>query len=146
MHLPGRDFAFSYYDGAMPERIEPHYGPVKNPHNNSAIIYGSNFACAPGDEQCSHLVVRFGHEGNGTLERGTLISSTQIRVPIPKYTKPDVLDVAISFNAQDFTTKEGLTYGYFDPYLTLVKPKFLSPTNATSLELRGFGFVNSDPA
>lgn len=70
--MPGRSYAFSFYDGAVPTSIEPHFGPVKNPKNEYAIISGNNFACAPGDDECSGLVVRFGHESNGTIVPGKL--------------------------------------------------------------------------
>jgi len=38
--LPSRNYAFSFYDGAVPTSIEPHFGPVKNPKNEYAIISG----------------------------------------------------------------------------------------------------------
>ena len=75
---------------------------------------------------------------------GKLLSDSQIKVAIPKYTKPDVLPVSISFNGQDFST-EPLTYGFFDPYLLSVSPKLVSPKGTTVLDLSGFGFVSSDP-
>lgn len=62
---------------------------------------------------------------------------------IPHYTKPDVLNVAISFNKQDFSTAE-LTYGYFDPYLLMIKPSLIDTEGKTVLQIKGFGFVHSD--
>ena len=60
--MPQREVAFIYYDGPVPRSIEPHFGPVKNPNNATAIIYGTNFVCAPGDYNCDNLVVRLGTE------------------------------------------------------------------------------------
>jgi hypothetical protein len=53
-----------------------------------------------------------------------------------------VLEVAVSFNKQDFTS-DFLTYGYFDPFLLKVNPKIISPKGSTKLTLSGFGFVFS---
>jgi hypothetical protein len=77
--------------------------------------------------------------------KGKLISSSQIYVDIPHYTKPDVLAVAVSFNGQDFSTSV-ITYGYFDPYLIKVSPTLIEMKGGTNVTLSGFGFVFSDPA
>jgi len=62
------------------------------------------------------LHVRFGSEQNGTIVKGHLLSSTQIKIETPAYTQPDVLSLEISFNGKDFTNSN-LTYGYFDPFI-----------------------------
>jgi hypothetical protein len=61
---------------------------------------------------------------------------------VPKYTKPDVLPVEITFNGQDYTN-DNKTYGFFDPYILDVYPRLISPKGTTKVRLYGFGFVNS---
>jgi len=61
---------------------------------------------------------------------------------VPKYTKPDVLPVEVSFNNFDFTSN-GFTYGFFDAYLLNVSPRLVSHLGNTTLTLDGFGFVNA---
>lgn len=94
--LSSRDIAYTYFHAPTLGSIEPHFGSVKNPQNHHSIITGTNFQCLDGD--CANLVVRFGDEKNGTIVPGELISDTQIRVLIPKYPKPDVLPISVSFN------------------------------------------------
>ncbi len=64
---------------------------------------------------------------------------------VPKYTKPDVLKVEVSFNGQDFTNDK-LTYGFFDPFVLSVSPRLISTKGTTRVRLYGFGFVNSSSA
>lgn len=45
-----------------------------------------------------------------------MLSKTQIEAKVPKYTKPDVLEVEIAMNGLDFTN-DNKTYGYYDPYV-----------------------------
>lgn len=61
---------------------------------------------------------------------------------MPKYTKPDVLHVEITFNAQDYT-HDNQTYGFFDPFILDVKPRLISTKGTTRIRLYGFGFVNA---
>lgn len=61
---------------------------------------------------------------------------------MPKYTKPDVLNVEITFNGQDYT-HDNNTYGFFDPFVLNVKPRLISTKGTTRVRLYGFGFVNA---
>ena len=48
----------------------------------------------------------FGDEGNPDNQikvKGEKIADDHVRAKVPKYTKPDVLPVEVSFNGQDFT-------------------------------------------
>jgi len=60
--------------------------------------------------------VRFGDIEFGTIVIGRVISSSQIEVEIPKYTKPDILPVEISFNERDYTNDK-VTYGFYDAFV-----------------------------
>jgi len=42
--------------------------------------------------------VRFGEGRQGIYVKGERISDEKVRVAVPKYTKPDVLPVEITFN------------------------------------------------
>lgn len=73
---------------------------------------------------------------------GTILSATQIEVPIPVYTKPDILPVEVSMNKRDFTN-DHVTYGFYDAFVLDVQPKLISKRGGTKLTIKGFGFVNS---
>ena len=66
------------------------------------MITGKNFVCPNGATTCE-CQVRFGDREFGTIMTGTILSATQIEVPIPVYTKPDILPVEVSMNKRDFT-------------------------------------------
>lgn len=110
------------------QAIEPHFGPVKSPKEEKAIITGQNFEC-PNDD-CSKLVVRFGDAEYGTVVPGRQISSTQIEVIVPKYTKPDILQVEVSMNGFDYTN-DMVTYGFFDAFVLSVHPRLIVKRGGT---------------
>ena len=62
---------------------------------------------------------------------------------VPNYPKPDVLDVEVSFNGQDYSSNH-VNYGFFDPYVLRVTPRLISPKGTTKVTINGFGFVNSE--
>jgi len=70
------------------------------------------------------------------------ISDEKLRVAVPKYSKPDVLNVEVTFNNQDYT-HHNQTYGFFDPFVLDVQPRLISTTGSTKIRLIGFGFVNA---
>jgi len=70
------------------------------------------------------------------------VADDRVRCKVPKYTKPDVLQVELTFNGQDYT-HDNQTYGFFDPYVLDVKPRLISTKGTTKVRLYGFGFVNS---
>jgi len=76
------------------------------------------------------------------MVKGDKVGDDRIRALVPKYTKPDVLPVEVTFNGQDFT-HDNLTYGFFDPYVLDVKPRLISTKGTTRVRLYGFGFVNA---
>jgi len=63
---------------------------------------------------------------------------------VPKYTKPDVLNVELSTNGEDFTNDK-VSYGFFDPFLINVSPRLIvaGGSDRSQLKLSGFGFVNT---
>jgi len=104
-------------------------------------LTGSDFICPAGD--CSKLFVKFFDKNQNKITvPGTLVNSNQVMCAIPKYTKPDVLRVEVSFNGIDFTN-DNKTYGYYDPYLIDVKPRLIAKDGSTKLTLIGLGFADS---
>lgn len=71
-----------------------------------------------------------------------MTSNNTVVCSVPPYTKPDVLEVEVTFNDQDYT-HDGLTYGFFDPYVVSVNPRLIDISGSTVVQLKGFGFVNS---
>ena len=49
------------------------------------------------------MLVRFGDPENGIYMKGNKTGDNQVTVRVPKYTKPDVLPVEVTFNGQDYT-------------------------------------------
>jgi hypothetical protein len=86
--------------------------------------------------------VRFGDPENGIFVKGNKTGDDRIVAKVPKYTKPDVLPVEVTFNGQDYT-HDNQTYGFFDPYVLDVKPRLISAKGTTRVRLYGFGFVNA---
>jgi hypothetical protein len=70
------------------------------------------------------------------------MSDERVRALIPRFTRPDVLHVEVTFNGQDYTN-DNQTYGFFDPYVLRVEPRLISTKGTTKVRLIGFGFVNS---
>lgn len=85
----GATYSYLYYESPSITGIEPKFGPVKNPLNESVDITGKNFKCP--DTECKDLYVRFGPADNGIKVKGERVDANTIRCVIPKYTKPDVL-------------------------------------------------------
>jgi hypothetical protein len=85
----GATYSYLYYESPSITGIEPKFGPVKNPMNESIDITGKNFKCP--DIECKDLYVRFGPVDNGIKVKGERVDANTIRCVIPKYTKPDVL-------------------------------------------------------
>ncbi len=135
--------SYLYYNAPQITSISPKYGPVKSTEDEYLDIWGKNFQCP--DPDCKELFVRFGEENNPDNQikvKGELISGDHIRCKVPKYTKPDVLPVEVTFNDQDYTNDRN-TYGFFDPYILDVKPRLINIRGTTRVRLYGFGFVNS---
>jgi hypothetical protein len=136
---PNDTHSYEYYAAPHLTKLYPSYGPVKAKNLHIMEIEGTNFECP--DENCTDLKVRFGEPPyQGIYVPGTYLNSTFISCPIPKYTKPDVLRVEATFNDEDYTD-DGLTYGYYDPYVLNVKPRLISVEGTTKVEIIGFGFV-----
>jgi hypothetical protein len=94
---PTKNYGFSYYGAPKIGAINPNFGPVKSPNNESILISGQNFNCP--DPSCVNLWVRFGDPENGILVPGVKVGDNLVQASVPKYTKPDVLPVEITFNS-----------------------------------------------
>jgi hypothetical protein len=104
-------------------------------------IHGTNFKC-PNDD-CSNIKVRFGKPPeNAIYVKGELVEQGTIECLVPKYAKPDVMQVEISFNGLDYSN-DNMTFGYYDPYVIDVEPRLLVTDGSTDITVKGLGFVNS---
>lgn len=112
----GKSYTFEYYDAPEVSAVKPRFGPVKSPNNEKVVIEGKNFVCPNND--CSKVTVRFGGPNNevSIYMPGEVIDETHIGCYVPKFTKPDVLEVEISLDGYDYTHNHQ-TYGFFDAYL-----------------------------
>lgn len=137
---PNATYSYTYYNAPRVSSISPPYGPVKSPNGERITLTGTNFNCP--DTECKDLMVRFGDPQNGIFVKGTRTGPTTVECAVPKYTKPDVLPVEVTFNGQDFTNDNN-TYGFFDPYVLDVQPRLIHARGSTRVRLYGFGFVNS---
>lgn len=96
-----KNYSYVYYGAPKISSIGPNFGPVKSPNNESILITGQNFNCP--DPTCANLWVRFGDPDNGILVPGVKVGDNVVQCQVPRYTKPDVLPVEITFNGQDYT-------------------------------------------
>jgi len=95
------------------------------------------------DDDCKNVKVRFqDKEGNSIFAPCKVLDSKTITAKVPKYTKPDVLQVEISMNGLDFTN-DNKTYGYYDPYVIDAQPRLISVKGTTIVTVSGVGFVDS---
>ena len=117
--IPKKSYSFTYYESPHVAKLTPAYGPVKHKGDLYADIEGSNFVCP--EPTCSDLLVRFGEPGTAIYLPGIWVSTSHIRVKVPKYSKPDVLRVEVTTNGKDWS-KDSKTYGYFDPYVIRTEP------------------------
>jgi hypothetical protein len=113
---------------------------VKSEDDQVITITGQYFACP--DSDCKDLYVRFGDPDSGIFVKANKTGDNEVQCKVPKYTKPDVLPVEVTFNGEDYT-HDNFTYGFFDPYILDVQPRLISMKGTTLVRLYGFGFVNS---
>ena len=87
--------------------------------------------------------MRFGKPpDNAIYVKGDLVEQGTIECLVPKYAKPDVMQVEVSFNGLDYTN-DNMTFGYYDPYVIDVEPRLLATDGTTDITVKGLGFVNS---
>lgn len=139
---PGSSYSFEYYNSPHITSLTPSFGPVKSMNTTYMIIEGTDFACP--DNNCTDLTVRFGPDKShqAIYESAERISATQIRVKIPQYTRPDVLQVEVAMDGQQYTS-DHKTYGYYDPYVLNAYPRLIALDGSTQITIKGIGFVNS---
>jgi hypothetical protein len=138
--ISGKTHSFTYFESPHITKLNPAFGPVKHKDLLIMDIEGKNFKCP--EATCSDLSVRFGEVGLAIYVKGQWINENLIRVKVPRYTKPQVLNVDLTLNGKDWTN-DGLTYGYFDPFIIRAEPALVSIDGTTKIKLIGFGFVNS---
>lgn len=88
---PSSKYSFEYVSSPHLTELKPSFGQVKAVNTTYMTIEGSDFNCP--DANCTDLTVRFGSEKthSAIYVKAQRISATELRVVVPKYTKPDVL-------------------------------------------------------
>lgn len=130
---------FTFYQSPHVTRVDPPYGHVKAPEQQIVTLTGTGFQDVGPDLKC-----RFGNEpGQYLYVLAEYNSDSQIKCPVPIYTKPDVLNVEVTVNDQSYTS-DNKTYGFFDPFVVDANPKLLSIDGTTRLNVTGIGFVDSE--
>jgi len=138
--ISGKTYSFTYFESPHINKLTPAFGPVKHKDELIMDIEGKNFKCP--ESTCLDLNVRFGESGLAIYVKGQWVNENHIRVKVPRYTKPQVLNVELTLNGKDWTN-DGLSYGYFDPFIIRAEPALVSIDGTTKIKLIGFGFVNS---
>ena len=132
---------FTYYQSPHVTSISPSFGHVKAKEDVTIDVSGSGFACS--NPACDELKCRFGnHEGQYVYAPAEFKSDTLISCPVPRYTKPDVVNVEVTINDESYTN-DNKTYGYFDPFVLDADPRLLATDGSTIVDIIGIGFVDS---
>lgn len=127
---PSSSYSFEYYNSPHITSLSPSFGPVKSTNVTYMTIEGTDFVCP--EKNCTDLTVRFGPDKphQAIYVDAERISSTQIRVKIPQYTRPDVLQVEVAMDGHQYTS-DHKTYGYYDPYVLNAYPRLIASDGST---------------
>lgn len=132
---------FTYYQSPHVTSISPSFGHVKAKEDVNIDVSGSGFQCI--DTACEELKCRFGnHEGQYIYVTAKFTSSDLISCPVPRYTKPDVVNVEVTINDESYTN-DNKTYGFFDPFVLDAEPRLIATDGSTIVDVIGIGFVDS---
>ena len=135
-----KTYSLTYYLGPHVTALYPPYGPIETKADIMLIVKGTDFRCP--NNTCEHVICRFGLGEEAIYVNGKLISSTEVHCLVPKYRRPDVVPVEVSF-AGDFYTNDGKEYGFYAPYVWKVTPKMVSRKGNSTINIFGYGFVNT---
>ncbi len=89
-------WSYSYYAAPVITTLSPTFGPVKSPNGETVEITGRGFYCF--DPDCKDLYARWGPRDNPIMVKAEKIADDKVRCAVPRYTKPDVLEVELTFN------------------------------------------------
>lgn len=132
---------FIYYQSPHVTSISPSFGHVKAKEDVNIDVSGTGFQCI--DSACEELKCRFGnHEGQYIFVQAKFKSSDMISCPVPRYTKPDVVNVEVTINDESYTN-DNKTYGFFDPFVLDAEPRLIAVDGSTMVNIIGIGFVDS---
>ncbi|PCJ22447.1 MAG: hypothetical protein COA94_09090 [Rickettsiales bacterium] len=95
--------SFIYYDSPQILAITPLFGPVRSKTDEILEISGTNFKCPV--EGCD-LLCRFGKPPIAMYSKATRVSDTKVTCPIPKYAQPEIMDVELTLNGEDYTNNK----------------------------------------
>lgn len=140
VRAPESDFSYTFYESPHVSKLDPSFGPVKATNDQVLTIHGSNFVCP--DSSCKDVKVKFGEGPSAIFVPGEFVSESKLKCKVPAYTRPDVLRVEVTLNGIDYSN-DGLTYGYYDPYVISASPRLIAVDGSTEVTLTGMGFVDS---
>lgn len=129
---------FTYYLLPNVTGLNPLYGPLKT-ENQNVEIYLDNYYCT---DNCDAIYCRFKSKNNVFVQKGTYARPNTLNCIAPNVNIPDVYNVEVSFNGDDYTNN-GYNYTFYDPYVIRVVPQMVSSKGGTKLDIYGFGFANS---
>jgi len=133
-------YSYTYYNSPRVTALYPAFAPIGCENPIVLFIKGNNFNCPNND--CSMIKVRFGTGDEAIEVSGTYISSTEIHCIVPKSNRPDVVRVEISLDGEYFTSDKR-EFGYYEAYTWKVNPKMVSRKGNTTIQIHGYGFVNT---
>ena len=129
---------FTYYRDPEITGITPTMGPIDG--GTEVIIFGSGF------QQFSawNTTVKFG----GMLSNPTRVNDHEIKIKTPPVSEPDVAEVSIALNGQQFVHEtvnlngdENIFYYYDNPTIFDFKPDHGLSNGGTKVKIRGKGFL-----
>ena len=104
-------------------------------------LKGTGFDCF--DADCQELKCRFGNTPETYVYvQGSFIDQNTVRCKVPKYTKPDVLNLEMTINGESYTS-DNQTFGFFDPFILDASPRLIAVDGSTNVSIQGIGFVDS---
>ena len=140
LYHQNQEYSFEYVSSPFVTSIDPEFGEVRQAETVSIDVHGRNFDCD--SDGWGNVRWKFGKDPEEIIVKGQRIASDLIKCPLPNYPQPNVLDVEVTLNGKDYSNN-GKQFGFYDPFVLQVSPKLISKTGSTRVEIKGFGFVNS---
>ncbi len=135
-----QDVPYVYYNSPQVSRLEKNRGPDSG--GQTIKIRGQNLSPFGNDTWNNHndTFCRF---GNLSIERATVISSTELQcVTPPSYVEREV-PVEITLNNREWTDDNTIYYYYHPPFVYFITPKIGPVEGGTEVTITGSNFENT---
>ena len=133
--VPGQ--TFGYYLGPKAKSVDPKFGPLKQ-KNKQITVNGDNFHCP--ENNCNLLKCRFQSSSGNIYTDGQLVDEHNVRCTVPPVSKPETVNVSVSFNGRDYTP-ETIKYTFYDAFLIALDPSIVPVAGNTPVKVIGYGFA-----